>query len=201
MTSHEAEGSGAPSPGPDVDRLDLPDGDLAFSRVVPDATAALTAALDRRHTGYAVFTPSDALVLDDGTQAILGFRDGIPTHAVSEAEHGAGALAAAATPGPLRVTLHDCDPPITRLDARIEPDTPARQLAGDDALASRTRDAAPERDSTGGDATIPDAGDDLDAVEAFLADEDAIARLKAQAREEAERRAKEWGFDEFQDAN
>lgn len=201
MTSHEARDSERPLVGQQLGQIELPAGDLAFSRVVPDASAALTAALDRRHTGYAVLTPSDALVLDDGTQAVLGFRDGIPTHAISEHEHGAGALAAAATPGPLRVTLHDCDPPITRPGARIEPDTPARQLAGDDELASRTRDAAPARDPAIDESTIPDAGDDLDAVEAFLADEDAIARLKSQAREEAERRAKEWGFDEFQDAN
>lgn len=37
----------------------------------------------------------------------------------------------------------------------------------------------------------------LNAVDAFLADEDAIARIKSQAREEADRRAREWGFDEF----
>lgn len=193
---------GGPSPGPDlVSALDLPRGDLTFSRVVPDAAAALTAALDRRHTGYAVLTPSDALVLDEGTHAVLGFRDGIPTHARSAAEAGPGALAAAATPGPLRVALHECTPPFTDSTARIAPDTPARRLAGDDALAARTRDAAPASAVESSDASVPEASDDLDAVDAFLADEDAIARIKEQAREEAERRAAEWGFDEFTDGS
>lgn len=35
------------------------------------------------------------------------------------------------------------------------------------------------------------------AVDAFLEDEAAIARIKEQARDEAQRRAREWGFDEF----
>lgn len=181
-----------------ADAVDLPVGDLAFSRVVPDAGAALTAALDRSHTGYAVLTPSDALVLADDTHAVVCFEDGIPTHALATGERGAGALAAAATPGPLRVAMHaTADLPSVE-DARIAPDTPARRLAGDDDLATRTLNAAPD-DLHERSESVPAAGDDLDAVDAFLADEDAIARLKSQAREEAERRAREWGFDEFTD--
>lgn len=182
--------------------LGLPAGDLTFSRVVADASAALTAALDRRHTGYAVLTPSDALVLDDGTHAVLGLRDGIPTHALAPNRRGSAALAAAATPGPLRVALHECEAPRPDDAARIAPDTPARRLAGDDDLAARTRDAAPAGPSVDGAASdpgppVPDAGEDLDAVDAFLADSAAIERIKRQARAEAERRAREWGFDEF----
>lgn len=209
MTSHGnrglgGDGSGIPRGDGAVDprdQLGLPDGNLAFSRVVTDASAALTAVLDRRHTGYGILTPSDALVLGDATHAVLGFRDGIPTHAVSTETRGSGALAAAATPGPLRVSLYECDQPITGTDAGIAPDTPARRLAGDTELAERTRDAAP-RDPVDSEPTaVPDAGDDLDAVDAFLADEDAIERIKMQAREEAERRAREWGFDEFTDGS
>lgn len=177
--------------------IDLPTGDLMFSRVVTDASAALTAALDRRHTGYGVFTPSDALVLDDETHAVVGFRDGIPTYARTDETVGSSALAAAATPGPLRVTLHACEPPVPPDEARIAPDTPARRLAGDDELATRTVEAAPVDPGRHDGSTVPDAGDDLNAVDAFLADEDAIARIKEQARDEAERRAREWGFDEF----
>lgn len=176
---------------------DVPDSDLVFSRVVSNASAALIAALDRRHTGYGVFTPSDALVLDDGTHAVVGFRDGIPTYACSQDETGSSALAAAATPGPLRVTLHACDARPPTHEARLAPDTPARRLAGDDDLASRTLAAAPDDHEFGADPTVPDAGDDLNAVDAFLEDEAAIARIKEQARDEAQRRAREWGFDEF----
>ena len=177
----------------------LPDGDLVFSRVVSDASAALTAALDRRHTGYGIFTPSDALVLDDETHAVVGFRDGIPTYACAGTDTGSSALAAAATPGPLRVALHACEAPPPTADSRLAPDTPARRLAGDDDLATRTLEAAPDDRGVDEALTVPDAGDDLNAVDAFLADEDAIARIKEQAREEAERRAREWGFDEFTD--
>lgn len=197
--AHPGPGDGETTDSGPLAGLDLPDGELAFSRVVPDATAALTAALDRRHTGYAVFTPSDTLVLDDGTHAILGFEQGIPTHALTRENRGAGALAAAATPGPLRVTMHECDAPLTAPDARITPETPARRLAGDDELASRTLDAAPDASATEMPRARPAAGDDLDVVDAFLADEDAIARLKEQAREEARRRAREWGLDAFTD--
>ena len=181
--------------------IDLPAGNLTFSRVVTDASAALTAALDRRHTGYGVFTPSDALVLDDETHAVIGFQDGIPQYALTEDDAGSGALAAAATPGPLRVALHECHATLPRDEARIAPDTPARRLAGNDELARRTVEAAPDDLRIEADSTVPDAGDDLNAVDAFLADEDAIARIKEQARNEAERRAREWGFDEFTDGS
>jgi hypothetical protein len=186
-----------PVGGPVAD-FALPGGDLTFSRVVPDASAALTAALDRRHTGYAVLTPSDALVLADDTRAVVCFEAGIPTHALAAGDRGAGALAAAATPGPLRITLHATDTAVSPDAAQIAPDTPARRLAGDDDLAARTLAAAPDALDPSGE-RVPEAGDDLDAVDAFLADEDAISRLKSQAREEAERRAREWGFDEFVD--
>lgn len=176
--------------------MGLPAGELTFSRVVSDASAALTVVLDRRHTGYAVLTPSAALVLADETYTVLALRDGIPTHAVAPEQAGSAALACAATPGPLRVTLHECEDPIQEPAARIAPETPARRLAGDASLAARTREAAPP--APGGETpSVPDAGDDLDAVDAFLADEDAIERIKTQAREEAARRAQEWGFEEF----
>ncbi|PSQ58333.1 MAG: hypothetical protein BRD23_07340, partial [Halobacteriales archaeon SW_9_67_25] len=58
-------------------------------------------------------------------------------------------------------------------------------------LAARTRDTAPpewvERESS------PDEG--TSAVEAFLDDEERITEIRERAREEAERRAAEWGFD------
>lgn len=177
--------------------LDLPRGEVTFSRVVASSTVALTTALDRRHTGYGVFTPSDALLLHDDTFAVIAFEDGIPTHARSPDSRGAGALAAAATPGPLRVALHDCPVPIIDDESRIAPDTPARRLAGDEALADRTLEAAPADGVLAVGGGIPDAGDDMRAVDAFLADEEAITRLKEQAREEAQRRAREWGFDQF----
>lgn len=64
---------------------------------------------------------------------------------------------------------------------------PADRLAGDPALADRTRAAAPvDRDAVANG----------DPVNEFLGDDEKIAAIREQARAEAERRAAEWGLDE-----
>jgi hypothetical protein len=172
--------------------------DLTFARVVDDAAAALELALDRELTGYAELTPQDALLLDADGEGVVAFTDGVPTHVehTGTGRGGSAALADLAGPGPLRVECYaGDDAPIPRTDRyAVAPGTPAEQLAGDDDLAARTRDAA---DHTGVDAghEAQDAGDDLDAVEAFLADEEKVEAIKDRAAAEAERRAEEWGFD------
>lgn len=66
---------------------------------------------------------------------------------------------------------------------------PARRLAGDPALAERTRERSPAAASAReAESTTGTPG----AVEAFLADEAKIEAIQQRAREEAERRAVEW---------
>jgi len=69
----------------------------------------------------------------------------------------------------------------------------ADRLAGDPDLAERTRTAAPAE----WEADAESGGEDgsLDAVEAFLDDEEKIAAIRDRAREEARERAEQWGLD------
>lgn len=170
--------------------MNVPDGDLVRSRVMPDAGAALEAALDRRLTGYAVLAPT-AVVDPDREGAVLTFADGVPVVAyhVGSDRGGPAALGALAEPGPYRVELYasgagDLDAVHAVDELRVAPGAPADRVAGDRTLAERTRRAAPaDRDPSG-----------EDPVEAFLADEERIARIREEARAEAARRADEWGF-------
>lgn len=169
--------------------------DLTFARVVEDAAAALALALDRELTGHAVLTPQDALLLDADGAGVVAFDDGVPTHVrhTDTDRGGAAALADLAVPGPLRVECYagdDGDVPQTERHA-VAPGTPAERLAGDEALAERTRSVAGVADTGNGSA------DDLDAVEAFLADEEKVEAIRERAREEAAQRAEEWGFGDF----
>lgn len=171
--------------------------DLTFARVVDDAAAALELALDRELTGYAEFTPQDALLLDADGEGVVAFEDGVPTHVehTGSGSGGSAALADLAVPGPLRVECFADDAPVPRSDRyAVAPSTPAEQLAGDDDLAARTREAATVAD-VDVDTVDSSPSGDLDAVEAFLADEEKVEAIKDRAAEEAERRAEEWDFD------
>ncbi|MFB6105618.1 MAG: hypothetical protein ABEJ70_01465 [Halobacteriaceae archaeon] len=166
------------------------DGDrarLVRSRVVRDAGAALADALDRGLTGYARLAPADAVLLDEPGAGVLALRDGAPVraHHTGTGRTGADALADLVGAAPFRVELYDAAPPADG-DA-VDPGTAADLLADDPDLAARTRRAAP--------ADVGAADDSLDAVEAFLADEDHVEAVRERARAEAERRAAEWGLD------
>jgi hypothetical protein len=165
-----------------------PEGSLVYDRVVADAGDALATALDRSLTGYAVLEPQDTLLLDERGRGVLGLRDGVPVTAFHSAtgREGADAVADLAVSGPFRAVLRD-HPPGPTGGAPIEPGVPADLLAADADLAARTREAAPADTPT-------DAGDSPDAVDAFLANEEQITAIRERAREEAERRAEEWGF-------
>ncbi|WP_435064665.1 hypothetical protein [Halobaculum sp. EA56] len=174
-------------------------GDLVRARVATGFAEPLSAALDRELTGYLRIESGAAILEDgrDGDRAVITLETGVPVlahHAGRDAD-GPAALAALAGAPPVRVesyrlpadslaTLHD------RGDAAdplaVAPDAPARDLADDDALAARTRAAAPE--GRRGD------GGDHDALAAFLADEERVEAVKAEARAEAEARAAEWGL-------
>lgn len=172
----------------------IPRGRLLCSRVVDDPGDALEAALDRELTGYALLAPHDALLLDADTRGVITFEDGVPVLAYEmDADvGGSAALGALAVPGPYSVDLFALSPSaLSRAHGasslRVPPGLPADRLAGDDTLAERTREAAPE-DRT-------DDAVEEDPVAAFLADGEKIEAIREQARTEARERAAKWGLD------
>ena len=179
----------------------LPEGELIRSRVVEDPGVALSTALERELTGYAVLRPQDALLLDGDRRAVLTFETGVPVLAYDAHSERGGpdALGDLAVPGPYRAELYEL-PASTLADVhdtpelRVPPGMPAEELAADADLAARTRSAAPEGRLADGDA------DDQSAVEAFLADDEKIAAIREEARAEAEQRAEEWGLDDQLDS-
>jgi hypothetical protein len=172
--------------------MNIPRGRLVRSRVVDDPGVPLATALDRELTGYVVFEPQDALLLDEGTRGVVTFEDGVPVLAYcpDTDRGGADALADFGVAGPYSVDIHEVDPaalaPAHEATAlRVAPGLPADRLAGDRDLAARTRAAAPE-DRVG--------ADDATTVESFLDDETKIEAIRERAREEARERAEEWGL-------
>ncbi|WP_423745756.1 hypothetical protein V5735_07315 (plasmid) [Haladaptatus sp. SPP-AMP-3] len=177
--------------------MTTPHGELVRSRVVSDPSSALATALERDLTGHAVFKPQDSLLLDADGYGVLTFEDGIPVqaHHTGTGRGGPAAVADLAVPGPYSVELYrqPADERETTRgadDRTIPPGMPAERLAGDPQLAARTRARAPDR-PTSDTETTPTS-----AVEAFLEDEEKIAAIRKQAKQEAERRAEEWGLDD-----
>ena len=173
--------------------MKLPRGSLVRQRVVSDPGTALASALDAELTGYARLESQDALLLDAEGVGVLTFADGVPRAAYHTGTDRGGpeALADIAVAGPYRLELYELDRDVLREvhgaeSLTVPPGMPAERLAGDGELAERTRAAAPDR---GGDAE-----DGRDPVEAFLDDEERIEAIRERAREEAEQRAAEWGF-------
>lgn len=171
--------------------MTLPEGPPCFDRVVMAVDEPLGEALDRTLTGYGEVVPQAGLLGDGVGSGIIWFEDGVPVGArhSGTGRTGSAALADIAETGPYRVRLVETDLP-TRVRDResLPPAAPAEQLAGNEPLAERTRCAA---DSPPTD----DSEAELDAVEAFLADEAKIEAIQQQAAAEARRRAEEWGFD------
>ncbi|MFB6130563.1 MAG: hypothetical protein ABEJ28_07060 [Salinigranum sp.] len=174
--------------------MKIPRGKLLRSRVEPDPATVLETALDRRLTGYAVFEPQDALLLGGETRGVVTFEEGVPVvvYDVASDDGGPDALADLAVPGPYSVELYELDPAdlAAAHDADelcVPPGMPAERLGGDRELADRTREAAPSE-------RLEAAEGSANPVEAFLADEEKIAAIREQAREEAQARAEEWGL-------
>ncbi len=173
--------------------MKIPRGRLLRSRVVSDLGTTLETALDRELTGYAVVEPQEALLLGEETRGVLTFEAGVPVLAYETATDrgGSDALADLAVPGPYSVEVYELDPEALAEahdtpELAVSPGTPADRLAGDPDLAARTREAAPEGRRAD--------RDDVSAVEAFLEDEDKLAAIREQARDEARARAEEWGL-------
>jgi hypothetical protein len=168
----------------------IPGGRLVASRVVDDPGAALEAALDRGLTGYAVLEPGDALLLAGETRGVVTFEAGVPVLAYERGGDRGGreAVRALEAPGPTRVEFYRVDAAdLAEAHAderhRVPPGFPASTL-GDEALATRTRDAAP----------ADRVSEATSAVESFLADDERVAEVRERARAEAQRRAREWGL-------
>lgn len=129
----------------------------------------------------------------DGDGVVLTFGDGLPVVADhDDTDRGGGAaLSALATPGSYHVELYesssgDLDPVHYVNEFRVARGAPAEQVADAPGLVKRTRWAAPDDRDAGA----------TDPVAAFLADEERVETIREQAREEAERRATELGFDD-----
>jgi hypothetical protein len=180
--------------------MKLPRGRLQRRRVVSDLGTPLAKALDTGLTGYVRLESQDALLLSADGVGVLTFEEGVPVVAYHTGTDAGGpaALADIAVSGPYRIGLFELDAAELAAvheaeELRVPPGMAARRLAGDSDLADRTRertldislDTGPDRTATEGPG----------AVEAFLADEAKIEAIQERAREEAERRAVEWGLD------
>lgn len=169
----------------------IPDGDLLRSRVVEDLAPALEDALERRLDGYAVLTARETLLGDTDDRSVITFENGVPTLAYHAGTDRGGPPALADTgSAPYRFELYALDAtalevPHTTTDLRVQPDMPAERLTDDAALAERTRELASTEHVDG-----------RDALETFLDNEEAVADIQTSAREEAKRRAEEWGFED-----
>ena len=171
--------------------MSLPAGQPCFDRVVMAVDRPLREALDRELSGYGVIVPGAGLLGQGTGKGVIWFEDGIPVDArhTGTGRTAGEALADIAETGPYRVRLVEADRAAEwTSDESLPPAAPAERLAGDEALAERTREVAGER-------SVADSTNELDAVEAFLADEDKIEAIQEQAAAEARRRAEEWGFD------
>jgi len=168
----------------------IPDGDLVRARVVTDLAAPLEDALDRRLDGYAVLSSRETLLADGDDRGVVTFEDGVPQLAYhADTDRGGPPALADIGAGPHRLELFRLDAahlevPHTTDELRVPPGMPAERLAGDPALADRTRRVA---DDAGG-------AEDEGALAAFLEDEAAIEDIRETARTEAQRRAEEWDF-------
>ena len=177
--------------------LRIPRGNLLRSRVVSDVGTTLSRALDRELTGYATLVPQETLLLSGDAKGVITFEDGVPVLAYNTVTDSGGpdALAELAVPGPYRVELYAVDAEALEraheeTALRVAPAAAATELADDQALADRVREAAP-------DGRLEDRSDsETDAVAAFLEDEDRIEAIREQAQAEARSRAEEWGLDD-----
>lgn len=169
----------------------IPDGELLRSRVVTSLSPALEDVLDRRLDGYALLSPRDSLLGSGDETGVVTFEAGIATLVYhTGTDRGGPAALADVGPPPYRFELYALDADALELPHRTEslqvrPGTVADRLVSDPELAERIRNAA----GVDGNGRA-----DVDAVEAFLEDDAAVAEIREAARTEARERADEWGL-------
>ncbi|MFB6110357.1 MAG: hypothetical protein ABEJ60_05725 [Halodesulfurarchaeum sp.] len=169
--------------------MSRPEGQTRFDRVVMDAGDPLWEALESELSGYGEVVPQVGLLGEGAGRCVLWFDGGIPVsaHHTGTGRTGSEALADIAETGPYRVRLVETGAVEADRHGDLAPAAPAEQVVGDTALASRTREAA--------DDPVAEEATELDAVEAFLADEEKIEAIQKRAAMEARKRAEEWGLD------
>ncbi|MFB6114632.1 MAG: hypothetical protein ABEJ58_11090 [Halodesulfurarchaeum sp.] len=176
--------------------MTLPDGKSCFDRVVMNVDVPLEFALEREFSGYGVVVPQAGLLGDPDGSGLIEFENGVPVGVrhTGSGRTGGEALADLAGTGPYRVRLVAADS-VDALEptGSISPAAPAVRLAGDEELGRRTREKA-------GYPAEHEPADELDAVAAFLADEEKIQAIRDRAAAEARRRASEWGFETVESA-
>jgi hypothetical protein len=167
-----------------------PAGQARFDRVVMSVADPLWEALETELVGYGEIVPQAGLLGDEAGHCVLWFDHGVPVraHHTGTGRTDSEALADIAETGPYRVRLVELADPDQLQTGDLAPTAPAEQVIGDAELASQTRAVADTSDPA-------EPGDELDAVEAFLADEDKIEAIQKRAAMEARQRADEWGID------
>ena len=170
--------------------MSRPEGQTRFDRVVMSLEAPLREALETELRGYGEIVPQAGLLGDEAGHCVLWFDDGVPVGAphTGTGHTDSAAIADVAETGPYRVRLVEVAEERVIQSGSLSPAAPAEQVLGDPELASRTRAAADLEDDTESEA-------DLDAVEAFLADDAKIEAIQERAAMEARKRAEEWGFE------
>ncbi|MDR5656724.1 hypothetical protein RH831_05970 [Halodesulfurarchaeum sp. HSR-GB] len=170
--------------------MSRPEGQARFDRVVMDVGEPLWEALETELVGYGEIQPQAGLFGDGAGRCVLWFDEGVPVSVrhTGTGRSGSEALADIAETGPYRVRLVETADVETVQHGEIPPAAPAERVVGDADLADRTREAADDPEPA-----EPDA--ELDAVEAFLADDEKIEAIQKRAAMEARKRAEEWGFD------
>lgn len=170
--------------------MSRPAGQTRFDRVVMDVGDPLWEALEAALSGYGEVVPQAGLLGDGAGRCVLWFDRGVPVsaHHTGTGRTGSEALADIAETGPYQVRLVETGSVEPDRHGDLDPAAPAEQVVGDPDLASRTREAA-DAPATGA------AESDLDAVEAFLADEEKIEAIQKRAAMEARQRAEEWGLE------
>lgn len=168
-------------------------GTVVQSRVVETLGPLLSDVLDQELTGYVRIEPSDLMLFDQDGRGVLTFAAGVPMAAYHTGTDATGLPALQDIPelGPYHIELYRLAP--AELQAvhgeaalLVPPDRPAERFTRNRSLIERTRSTAPD-DRLGGT-------EDEDALAAFLADEDRIASLRSEARQQATARAEEWGL-------
>lgn len=169
--------------------MSRPEGQTRFDRVVMTLEAPLREALETELRGYGEIVPQAGLLGNEAGHCVLWFDGGVPVGATHTAtgHTDSAAIADIAETGPYRVRLVETADRTEIRNGDLSPAVPAEEVLGDAELARRTRElATPEEPAA--------SGTELDAVEAFLADEEKIEAIQQRAAMEARKRAEEWGF-------